>query len=269
MRDPVYPPWVVLHIPHDATWVPDSVRSQFILSDTELTLELARMTDHYTHRLFAEPSADAVVVRSPVSRLVVDVERFEEDANEPMAAIGMGVVYSVTSQLAPLRRPLSADMRETLINTWYRPHHARLEAAVASSLAQFGHCLVIDCHSFPGTALPYESVDEGRQRPDICIGCDTFHTPVALEQAFVTAFQQAGWSVAVNEPFAGAIVPASRYGKDPRVFAIMIEVNRNLYLDRQSTQPCRQWDGIAGRIRQSCAKALDKWSMDIRSSGRV
>jgi len=63
-----YPSWVVLHIPHDSTDVPADVRSQLLLSDAALRLELQRMTDHFTHRLFAEPSGDAAVIRAPVSR---------------------------------------------------------------------------------------------------------------------------------------------------------------------------------------------------------
>jgi hypothetical protein len=39
----------------------------------------------------------------PVSRLVVDPERFVDDATEPMAACGMGVIYTQTSQRMPLR----------------------------------------------------------------------------------------------------------------------------------------------------------------------
>lgn len=86
MNTPVYPPWVVLHIPHDSTVVPAQVRPQIVLTDPALALELQRMTDHFTHALFAEPAGDAAVVRAPVSRLVVDVERFADDSAEPMAA---------------------------------------------------------------------------------------------------------------------------------------------------------------------------------------
>ena len=31
-----YPPWVVLHVPHDSTAVPADVRPQFLLDDAEL-----------------------------------------------------------------------------------------------------------------------------------------------------------------------------------------------------------------------------------------
>ncbi len=254
-----YPPWVVLHIPHDSTFIPDQVRPQFLLSEQDLALELQRMTDHFTHALFAEPSGEATVIRAPVSRLVVDVERFADDAMEPMAARGMGAVYQVTSQLAPLRRLLQPEEREALMREWYRPHHERLEWSVASAVDRHGRCLVIDCHSFPGTALPYEDADPFGARPDICIGTDPFHTSDALGQAFIAAFGCDSWRVTVNEPFAGALVPASRYRKDPRVAAVMVEVKRDLYLDRSNFCPDRHFDLIATEVKRRCVEAISAW----------
>lgn len=250
-------PWVVLHIPHDSTFIPDQVRPQFLMSDQDLALELGRMTDHFTHALFAEPSSKATVIRAPVSRLVVDVERFADDEQEPMAVRGMGAVYGVTSHLLPLRRRLSDEERDTLMAAWYRPHHHRLEAAVAAILERYGRCLVLDAHSFPVTALPYEGANPDARRPDICIGSDSFHSPEALVQAFVDAFSRTGWSVAVNEPFAGALVPASRYYRDRRVMAVMVEVNRDLYLDPESFQPKSDFARIAGKVRHCCLDALN------------
>ena len=83
--------------------------------DADLRRELDRMTDHRTLALFSDPSSEAVVVRSPVSRLVVDVERFSNDIDEPMAARGMGAVYAATSHLTPIRLPRADDERERLI----------------------------------------------------------------------------------------------------------------------------------------------------------
>jgi N-formylglutamate deformylase len=56
------------------------------------------MTDHFTQALFAQSCGEAIVVRAPVSRLVVDVERFADDVQETMAARGMVAIYVVTSQ---------------------------------------------------------------------------------------------------------------------------------------------------------------------------
>jgi N-formylglutamate amidohydrolase len=254
-----YPPWVILHIPHDSYVIPADVRSQFLLSDAELEQELQCMTDHLTHTIFAEPLSESMVVRAPVSRLVVDVERFAEDEHEPMAARGMGAIYGVTSHLRPLRRRLSPNEREMLMQTWYHPHHQRLEAVVSDTLDRYGRCLVIDGHSFPGTALPYENAIPTIARPDICIGSDPFHTPKVLEQSFVEVFGRKGWKIKVNEPFAGALVPASRYQRDPRVMAVMVEVNRDLYLIPDSFQQKSDFARVASAIKSCCALAISKF----------
>ena len=218
----------VIHLPHASTVIPDDVRDQFSLTDAELSDEVRIMTDHLTDELFSAPGAAAI--RFPVSRLVLDPERFESDDQEIMAGLGMGVVYTRTSRGSPLRRTLTPQEREQLLERWYRPHHADLTAAVAAAVVKRGRCLVIDAHSFPPHPLPYE-LDQDPSRPDICIGTDKFHTPAWLAELATTQCQEAGWTVEVNRPFAGALVPMAYYGVDARVSAIMIEVNRGLYLD--------------------------------------
>lgn len=251
-----YPPWVVLHVPHHSTVVPADVRGQFLLDDAALERELIRMTDHRTLEIFADPRSEAAVVQAPVSRLVVDVERFPDDADEPMAARGMGAVYTMTSQLTPLRRCLGTEEREALMRAYYRPHHAALEATVALAIERHGRCLLIDCHSFPSVALPYEMADPSDARADICIGTDDFHTSPMLARAFTAAFQRAGWSVSLNDPFAGALVPSSRYRCDERVRAVMVEVNRQLYLREVDATPLEDFAAVARRIRQCCFEAI-------------
>ncbi len=209
---------IVWHLPHDAMDIPAEVREQFVLSDSELAKELLRMTDHATARLFGLDVQNPTVVWAPVSRLVVDVERFPDDVDEPMAGRGMGVIYQLTSNGRPLRRPISAQERQTLLNDWYWPHHRRLEAAVDRAIGRHGRCLLIDCHSFPSRPLPYEP-DQNPVRPEICLGTDDYHTPADLLHAALKAFRAEGLQIATDRPFAGALVPLSRYRRDPRVSA--------------------------------------------------
>jgi len=253
-----FPPWLIFHVPHDSTFIPPEVREQILLSDEELAAELISITDHRTLSLFASNVPETQVIRAPVSRLVVDVERFEDDQQEPMAARGMGVIYTVTSGLTALREQPKAVDRELLLQAYYRPHHARLEAAVAATLSSHNRCLIIDCHSFPSTALPYELADASSKRPDICIGTDDFHTDENLANAFVTAFQRGGWQVSLNDPFAGALVPASRYRKDRRVSSVMVEVSRHLYLNEENASPLLTYSEVAQQIKDCCAIAINK-----------
>lgn len=170
------PPLCVLHIPHSSQEIPPDLRHTLLLDDDALERELLRMTDSYTDLLFAQAPDDACTVIYPVSRLIVDPERFLPDSEEPMAACGMGAIYTHTSDGQPLRHPPSSGQRAALLERFYKPHHLALTAAVSAALSEHDSALVIDCHSFPARPLPYE-LDQTFDRPDICIGTDSFHTP--------------------------------------------------------------------------------------------
>ena len=249
-------PKAVIHVPHAATVVPPAVREQVVLTNEQLADEIRLMTDHLTDELFAMPDAMALAVRFPVTRLIVDPERFEADAQEPMAARGMGVIYERTSQQHVLRRRLSEPEREALLERWYRPHHRALTGAVESVLQDRGTCLIIDAHSFPSRPLPYEA-DQDPRRPDICIGSDDFHTPVALVDVAVRLCQDSGWTVDVNRPFAGALVPAPYYLTDSRVRSVMIEVNRRLYLDEETAARSEDFDRCRATLTGVLRRLID------------
>lgn len=230
IRHHLLPPWIIFHVPHASTHIPNEYRDQFLLDNAALADEIMKMTDHHTDWLFTSGLPTSQVVQAPISRLLVDMERFPDDAEEPMAARGMGVVYQRTSAMQPLRRILIAAEREQLLETYYRPHHARLQRCVSDAIAQHGRALVIDCHSFPERPLPYEP-DQRASRPQICIGTDDYHTPPALQAAMQEGFAARGFQVAINRPFAGALVPLLHYRRERRVQAVMIEVRRDLYID--------------------------------------
>ena len=209
---------IILHIPHASKVLPSEV--EFLLGQEALAYEVDAMTDHHTDQLFDLPGARRCVF--PVSRLVVDPERFIEDS---MESVGMGVVYTHTTDGDPLRAISEMD-RLTLIDTYYHPHHNNLTRMVDSCLEQHDQCLIIDCHSFPAQPLPYES---DTNRPDICLGTDSYHTTTELRDCLLKTFEALGYIVAINSPFSGTIVPLKHYHKDQRVESVMIEVNRSLY----------------------------------------
>jgi predicted N-formylglutamate amidohydrolase len=144
-----FSPRAVFHLPHAARAIPSDVREQFLVSDERLADEIRLMTDHLTDELFAVPEATALAVRFPVSRLVVDPERFEADEQEPMAARGMGVIYDRTCRQTPLRRPLIEPERQALLERWYRPHHRSLTGAVDTVLQTRDTCLIVAWDTAP------------------------------------------------------------------------------------------------------------------------
>ena len=213
------------------------------------------MTDWHTEDLFGLPGLQRIVF--PVSRLVVDPERFIDEDQEVMAARGMGVIYTRTSGGEPLRAPPSPEELTLLIDRFYRPHHRRLSKAVEGALEEHGYALVIDCHGSPSQPLPCD-LDQAPARPDVCIGTDPLHTPEWLRDAAVSAFEAADsdLSIGLNCPYSGALVPLEAWSQDSRVTAVMIEVNRRLYLDEATGLPSNPYPAILRVIRQTVARSV-------------
>jgi N-formylglutamate amidohydrolase len=212
---------MILHIPHAST----NVLKKTFLCDVDTELE--RMTDIDTDKLYDYPNATKIIF--PVSRLVCDVERFEKDEDEEMSKYGMGVCYTQNALGEPLRN-VEPKERNEIIQNLYRPHHERLTETVKKELNDKNTALLIDCHSFPNYPLPC-NISQDTPRPDICIGTDSFHTPEQLVKKTEEFFIDCGYTVAINHPFSGTLIPMKYYQSDRRVKGIMLEVNRSLYKD--------------------------------------
>lgn len=211
---------VLLHVPHGATHIPEAVRRTIRLTDTGLAAELARITDAHTDLIAELAAADAEVMPwrfvNRLSRLVVDPERFP-DEREEMRAVGMGAVYTRTTHGEVLR-----DDHPELLDGYFHPYADAMTSTVDERLAATGHLTIVDVHSYPAVALPYELHKDG-ERPEVCLGTDPFHTPPGL----LTQAQHAFRETRENTPFSGCYVPLKHYGREPRVRAIMIEIRRD------------------------------------------
>ena len=253
---------MILHVPHGSRHIPPDLRRTILLDDADLERELLLMTDAWTGELYAREDAEAVVF--PVSRLVVDPERFTDDSLEPMAAKGMGAVYTRTSDGWLLRQDPSAGERDALLERFYRPHHEALEAAVDGELRKRGRSLLIDCHSFPARPLPSD-LDRSEPRPDFCIGTDPFHTPRELEEAAVETLSSRGYQVEVNRPYRGTLVPGRHFRVDPAVSSLMIEIRRDLYMDEETGRKGEGFEAMRGLL----AAVTGRLQLVHDSHGRV
>ena len=235
---------IIFHIPHASRKVPDEQRPFIVLDDERLSAELLAMTDAYTDKLFsAHSKAGDSIVQFPISRLVVDPERFLDDDGEIMSKVGMGVVYWKTSKGELLRNPPSMEQKRRLLQDYYFPHHERLTAATKNDLAEHGSALIMDCHSFPSSPLPFE-LDQDKDRPDFCVGTDPYHTQENLIEALEAAILLHGFSFSRNKPLSGSLVPLEYYHKDQRVISVMIEVNRRLYMEESTGRKSGNYEDL-------------------------
>jgi len=190
------------------------------------------------------------------------------NTTSPRVAAGLGTVARIVGAGEPIygKKLRFADAKARVETCW-RPYHEALAQLIEDTVAQFGHCLVLDCHSMP-TPL-------GRlaARPDIVLGdghgtcCGSAWTDY-VESVF------GGWGYAVrrNDPYAGGFI-TRHYGR-PRegVQVMQVELARGLYMnERQFTR-----GGAFGVIQERLAsfiaglvEALQLWGAagpDLRAA---
>ena len=105
-----------------------------------------------------------------------------------------------------------------------------MAALIAETRADFGHCLLIDCHSMPTHG--HVDADRGHGRPTSCSATPTAPPARhACTRLVETLLSELGYSVRRNDPYAGGYI-TRHYGR-PRegVHALQIEIARELYMD--------------------------------------
>lgn len=226
---------LILHIPHAATSIP--MRDGFVNNPTKIENEIIKLTDWYTDDLF-DSQVDYKIV-APFSRIFCDVERFADDELEIMSKVGMGVLYEKFDS-DDLLRTVTPELRKKIVSNYYWKHHDLFTLSVEKQLKLNGDCLIVDCHSFPSNPLN-KAVNQEKNTPDFNIGTDAFHTPQKYIDASIHYFEKLGYSLGIDWPYCGSIVPLKHYQKDNRVSSIMLEINRRLYLNEPSNEKSNRY----------------------------
>lgn len=204
---------MLLHIPHSSLCIPEEFRDTYSI---DITDELNLMTDHFTDDLFIDYYGTDTLI-FPISRLVCDVERFMDDSMEER---GMGICYTKTFDGEVLRDISNTD-KDNIINTYYKSHHDHLNRWTRRTLPIIPP-FIVDCHSFSERMVVGMS-------PDFCIGANPKHTPMGIVTLIGECLSSRGYNFCINYPFSGCVIP-SDYTNSLDVKAVMIEVNRSLYL---------------------------------------
>lgn len=227
---------LILHIPHSATTIP--ILDGFVNNVEKIEQEIIKLTDWYTDDLF-DSKIDKRIIAN-FSRIFCDVERFANDELEIMSKVGMGVLYEKLDSDELLRK-VTPELREKILTDYYWKHHNSLTTIVEEQLKKNGECLIVDCHSFPSTPL-HKAINQEKNTPDFNIGTDVFHTPQKYINASIDFFESRGYTLGVDWPYSGSIVPIKYYQKDKRVNSIMLEINRKLYLEEPTNKKSKTYN---------------------------
>lgn len=201
---------MILHIPHSKIDPFNKIDPKNIKESLEL------LTDQFTDDLFNHIGYTKIIF--PVSRFLCDVERFKYD--DKMEKVGKGVIYTRDV----FNKPYTPIIPKEFVYELYDEHHLLLTNAINKYKGYFKNIVIVDCHSFSEELIDYKCAD-------VCIGIDDFHTNPKLIDLVKTSFLKYGYSVDINKPFNGSIVPDIFYKKDNNVQSIMIELNKKIYLD--------------------------------------
>lgn len=219
---------IVLNIPHSSPIFPFGQKCW----EDGIDAEIQRWTDWYTDWLFQSSDARIISISYPFSRFFCDVERLEDD---PLETIGQGIVYK---QFNGLRRSLSDDDINWLKRS-YNEHQYRLGRMITDS-----RTLILDCHSFPADLSNIE----------VCIGYNDDWSRPSDETIddIKKAFMDEGYIVGINHPYSNSITLLSRCTYK----SLMIELNKSVYLDGQSSLALTRAEHIRGVIQRIYCRLL-------------
>ncbi|WP_295555598.1 N-formylglutamate amidohydrolase [uncultured Hyphomicrobium sp.] len=231
----------VLCSPHSGRIYPRAFLDQSRLDP----LTLRKSEDCFVDELFqgaAQLGVPLISARFPRAYLDVNREPYELDpelfadplpdyANSQSVRVvgGLGTIARIVADGEEIYSTrLSVDEALARIEQLYFPFHSALQALIAETKAQFGYCILVDCHSMPSAQMAQSS----GPRPDFVLGdrfgaaCDPKLTRF-LRDTLVTE----GYDVQLNRPYAGGYI-TEHYGRPYRgVHAVQMEINRALYLD--------------------------------------
>lgn len=162
-------------------------------------------TDWQTDSLFYSLDKRVRPIIFELSRFVVDVERLP---NDPMEREGQGVIYRRFGDA------VRGNVDEDALMAMYCKHHDALKSELTET------SLLIDCHSYPTKVC---------KDVDICIGYNEDGSKPSddLLSLVVSHFEQFGYKVGINTPYANSISPAMPFSYP----SLMIEVNKAVYVD--------------------------------------
>lgn len=221
---------IIVNIPHASLDIPGEV--QFYPNQEELQDIAKRMSDLYTDEFLA-PNPGIEIVKAPICRIVVDTERFDDNQKEPAAKYGQGVIYTKDYLGRDLRPIPSAQEREHLLATYYRPHHSRLYNLCIDSLRTFYKIIILDLHSYPSSYNMGSG--QGEETPDICIGYEAPHYSEDTLRKLTQIVSSHGFTCGLNVPFSGSMVPTGISDFDC-VQSYMVEIKRSIYMNEDTLE---------------------------------
>ena len=250
----------VFSSPHSGRHYP----AAFVAGSALDATTLRASEDIYVDELFsAAPSLGAPLIQAEYARAFVDVNReaWELDPDmysDPLpdhintksgrVAAGLGTIAKVVASGTEIykgRMPFAEA--EWRINNVYLPYHAALDDLVNRTCDQFGHSVMVDCHSMPsaGTSFGNMPLRSKGATADFILG-DRYGKSCAPELMDIaeTILKGHNYRVVRNTPYSGGYNTRQYSDRDNGRHTLQIEINRALYVDEQTLEKTRHFDHL-------------------------
>jgi N-formylglutamate amidohydrolase len=232
---------VIITVPHSGNFYPD-----IFLNNFKKNIKIVRkMEDFESDKildLLDKNNADIIIAKC--SRAVVDLNRSRHSIDnsmffevvekgfiqeQKMVDYGLGVIPKKSYNEFIFLNKLSASYANHILKNYYDPFHNILSKQINRLLNTFGICIHIDLHTMPSKALL-----NYKKQTDIVLG-NNFGKSCSKEifNYFKNIFISHGYSVEVNNPYAGGFITRNYGHPSLGVNTIQIEINRNLYMNEK------------------------------------
>lgn len=246
---------LLLSIPHSGRAYPGWLVRESLSGQGSLAALEDPLVDRLAWRAIGL-GVGAVIARAP--RAVIDCNRAPDEvdpavvagageASSPRARAGLGIIPGRTAASGHLwRRPVPRGELDRRIALVHVPYHAAIERGLDRLAIAYGSAILMDCHSMP----------HRRGQAELVIG-DRHGTSAgaAITAAAARIARAAGWSVALNTPYAGGHIIERHGNPAASIHALQLEVDRVAYLGPDARTPGPGFDRAA-RLLEALATGL-------------
>lgn len=219
---------ILFHVPHSSLKIPKQYWDICIKDKQYIKRTNIFLCDYLTDELIPNKCHKLVF---KYSRLFCDIEKFKDDSKEIMSKKGMGVIY--TKDCDNTITIPNKQYKKLVLKSYYDKYHNKLDKIVTNLLKKYNKCIIIDFHSFSDEMV--KKLFNTNNNPDICIGIDNNYTSKKLTTITINHFKKYGYSVEINKPYSGTIIPNKYINKnEKRLSSIMIEINKRVYLNNKN-----------------------------------
>ena len=220
-----------------------------------------RGEDTHVEALWAAvPDVGGTLLAAHFPRSYIDPNRMLDDLDtslldapwpDPVAPgektrLGYGLIWRNVDATTPIYdRKLSVAEVRNRIDAYYKPYHAALADAVASTHARFGGVWHLNLHSMPNNAYERLQINSPHPLADFVLGdrdgttCDPAFIQLVAEQ-----LAQKGYTVARNDPYKGVQLIAQIGQPALNRHSLQVEIRRPVYMDEVTRERSKDFDTV-------------------------